>query len=34
MEKQEKTYQLWSLDVWGNADDGYDVNDRSNGIEV
>lgn len=23
------TYTLWSYDVWGNAEDGYEVNDRS-----
>ena len=23
------TWELWSYDVWGNARDGYDVNDRS-----
>lgn len=22
------TFTVWSLDVWGNAEDGYDVNDR------
>lgn len=22
------TWELWSYDVWGNADDGYQVNDR------
>lgn len=22
------TYTVWSLDVWGNAEDGYDINDR------
>lgn len=22
-----KTYRIYELDVWGNADDGYDVND-------
>jgi hypothetical protein len=21
------TWELWSYDVWGNAEDGYDVND-------
>ena len=21
-------YQLWTYDVWGNAEDGYEVNDR------
>ena len=24
-----KTYTLWTYDVWGNAEEGYDVNDRS-----
>jgi hypothetical protein len=24
-----RKYSLWSYDVWGNAEDGYDVNDRS-----
>jgi hypothetical protein len=23
------TWELWSYDVWGNEDDGYEVNDRS-----
>ena len=22
-------YDVWSLDVWGNEEDGFDVNDRS-----
>lgn len=22
-------YELWSYDVWGNAEEGYEVNDRS-----
>lgn len=22
-------FELWSFDVWGNADDGYTINDRS-----
>ena len=22
-------YDVWNLDVWGNEDDGFDVNDRS-----
>jgi hypothetical protein len=22
------SYTLWSYDVWGNAEDGYEVNDR------
>jgi hypothetical protein len=25
----ETTWELWSYDVWGNARDGYEVNDRS-----
>jgi hypothetical protein len=25
----ETTWECWSYDVWGNAKDGYDVNDRS-----
>lgn len=24
-----KTYEVWGYDVWGNAKDGFDVNDRS-----
>lgn len=24
----KQTYELWSYDVWGNKDDGYEVNDR------
>ena len=23
-----RTYQLWTYDVWGNAKDGFEVNDR------
>ena len=23
-----RTFRLWTYDVWGNARDGYDVNDR------
>ncbi len=23
-----RTYRLWTYDVWGNARDGYEVNDR------
>jgi hypothetical protein len=23
-----RTFRLWSYDVWGNARDGFDVNDR------
>lgn len=30
MEKTVLTYwECWSYDVWGNAQDGYEVNDRS-----
>lgn len=25
----ETHWELWSFDVWGNRQDGYDVNDRS-----
>jgi hypothetical protein len=25
-----KVYTVWSFNVWGNAKDGYEVNDRSN----
>ena len=25
----ETTWDVWTYDVWGNAEDGYDVNDRS-----
>jgi hypothetical protein len=25
---QTQTYRLWTYDVWGNARDGFDVNDR------
>jgi hypothetical protein len=28
MATTEKHFTLWSYDVWGNATDGYDVNDR------
>jgi hypothetical protein len=24
------TYEIWSYDVWGNEDNGYEVNDRFN----
>jgi len=24
-----KKYEVWSYDVWGNAKDGFEVNDRS-----
>jgi hypothetical protein len=27
--RESTTWELWSYDVWGNATDGYDVNDRS-----
>lgn len=27
-------YRVWFLDVWGNETDGYEVNDRSEGIPV
>jgi hypothetical protein len=26
---KQKRYTLWSYDVWGNARDGWEVNDRS-----
>lgn len=26
----ETTWEVWTYDVWGNAEDGYDVNDRYN----
>lgn len=31
METKQKTvkYDVWSLDIWGNAKDGWDMNDRS-----
>jgi hypothetical protein len=29
MKSIETTWELWSYDVWGNAADGYEVNDRS-----
>lgn len=29
MKIQKQVWDLWGYDVWGNADDGYDVNDRS-----
>lgn len=25
----DTTWELWTYDVWGNAEDGYEVNDRS-----
>lgn len=25
----ETAWEIWTYDVWGNADDGYEVNDRS-----
>lgn len=24
----KQIWQVWSLDVWGNGDEGYEVNDR------
>lgn len=31
METEQRTvrYDVWSLDVWGNENDGFNVNDRS-----
>ena len=29
MKTQKQVWDLWSYDVWGDADDGYTVNDRS-----
>ena len=29
MKTIETTWELWSYDVWGNAKDGYEVNDKS-----
>lgn len=29
MKTIETTWEVWTYDVWGNAKDGYDVNDRS-----
>ena len=36
MEKktQVRVYQVWTYDVWGNAKEGYEVNDRSSAGEV
>jgi hypothetical protein len=28
-EKRSKTWRVYTLDVWGNEDDGFEVNDRS-----
>ena len=28
-DKKNVRYQLWSLDVWGNEIDGYEVNNKS-----
>lgn len=30
MSKKRKmvTYRVWSLEVWGNSEDGFEVNDR------
>ena len=28
-ERINTTWECWTYDVWGNAKDGYDVNDRS-----
>ena len=25
----DTTWEIWTYDVWGNANDGYEVNDRS-----
>jgi hypothetical protein len=27
---KRKAYEIWTYDVWGNAEDGYEVNDRYN----
>jgi hypothetical protein len=27
-DKTMKQYELWSYHVWGNAEDGYEINDR------
>lgn len=27
---KRKAYEIWTYDVWGNDDDGYEVNDRCN----
>lgn len=29
MKKVPTRWEIWTYDVWGNAKDGYDVNDRS-----
>ena len=29
MKTKLRTFRIWTYDVWGNARDGYDVNDRS-----
>lgn len=29
MPNNTATFDVWTLDVWGNAADGFDVNDRS-----
>ena len=31
---QARIYKVWTYDVWGNANDGYDVNDRSSAGKV
>ncbi len=28
MRTEQTTWELWTYDVWGNPDDGYEVNDR------
>ena len=33
-ETKVKRYQVWTYDVWGNARDGFEVNDRSKGGTV
>jgi predicted NAD/FAD-dependent oxidoreductase len=28
-EEREGNWRVWTYDVWGNAEDGYEVNDRT-----
>jgi len=32
--KGNTTWRVWTYDVWGNAEDGYEVNDRNDQGEV
>ncbi len=33
MTRKEQKWTLWSIEAWGNADDGWEFNDRSRSLE-